>query len=100
MGMARQTRSANGHIEPIEDENEQLNNVLDNKTNLSSKKRKRNSIPEIDDAVTIKQSRTGTEELITREDNNKQEANSTLPLSGDLPLNDDDAQKILDILDM
>ena len=41
--MARQTRSANGHIEPIEDENEQLNNVLDNKTNLSSKKRKRNS---------------------------------------------------------
>ncbi|PAV21912.1 hypothetical protein PNOK_0186900 [Pyrrhoderma noxium] len=100
MGMARQTRSANGHIEPIEDENEQLNNALDNKTNLSSKKRKRNSIPEIDDAVTIKQSRTGTEELTTREDNNKQEANSTLPLSGDLPLNDDDAQKILDILDM
>ena len=98
--MARQTRSANGHIEPIEDENEQLNNALDNKTNLSSKKRKRNSIPEIDDAVTIKQSRTGTEELTTREDNNKQEANLTLPLSGDLPLNDDDAQKILDILDM
>ena len=98
--MARQTRSANGLIEPTDDENEQLNTMLDNKTNLSSKKRKRNSVPGVEELSPVKQSRTATEEPNAKEESVKQDPSPYPPLAGDLPLNDDDARKILDILDM
>ena len=71
---------------------------------MASKKRKRGSMAEIEDQPSAKQLRSGDSSVKDEEDSDTQQPTTeqlpTLQNAGDVPINFDDAQKILDILEM
>lgn len=70
---------------------------------VASKKRKRGSVAEIEDQPSAKQLRSGDSSIKDEEVSDTQpttEQPPTLQNAGDVPINSDDAQKILDILEM
>ena len=69
---------------------------------VASKKRKRGSVAEIEDQPSAKQLRSGDSSIKDEEVSDAQPTDQ-LPIlqnAGDVPINSDDAQKILDILEM
>lgn len=69
-----------------------------NKTKMAAKKRKRNSGMDVDDVPIAKQARSEDgDEAMKDEEVHDADGPSFV---GELPLKDDDAQKILDILEM
>lgn len=100
--MARSTRSANAHQDKFDEENEKPNNISlpANKAKVATKKRKRTSGVDSDDLPIAKQPRSDDEETTTVVKDEETQTTVYPPFAGDMSLKDDDAQKILDILDM
>lgn len=98
--MVRATRSSATNPEKGSEESEKATSSSppNNKTKMATKKRKRNSGMDMDEVPTSKQPRSeeGDEAI---KDEEMQDADG-LSSVGELPLKDDDAQKILDILEM
>lgn len=99
--MARATRSSAAN----EKQSESAPPPTRGKAAAASKKRKRGSVAEIEDQPSAKQLRSGDSSVKDEEDNfeAQQPSNEQLPTlqnAGDVPINSEDAQKILDILEM
>lgn len=69
-----------------------------NKAKMATKKRKRNSGIDAEDVPIAKQARSEDGDEAMREE--QQHDSDELQLVGELPMKGDDAQKILDILEM
>ena len=115
--MARATRSSTAHVEKHEDENQDPSGTSppvptaavpppqaakSSKTlnNNNNKKRKRAQGTDSDDLPSSKQVKANEEEEIPEKGEMESEPGLSLPSAGDLPMTDEDAQKILDILEM
>ncbi|EJD04336.1 uncharacterized protein FOMMEDRAFT_146300 [Fomitiporia mediterranea MF3/22] len=102
--MARTTRSSASHAEKTEDENEHPGSLspptsTKAKAAAVAKKRKRLGT-DSDDLPAAKQVKANDEDTLDRDEEEHVEDAGFPPLSGDLPMNDEDAQKILEILEM
>jgi hypothetical protein len=101
--MARATRSSAQHGH---DPEKQSDYSLTSRAKAASKKRKRTSIADIEDQPATKQLRNGDFDI--KEEGSSQEPEGIPPMdklpelqnAADAPINDADAQKILDILEM
>ncbi|KAI5124473.1 hypothetical protein M0805_008355 [Coniferiporia weirii] len=98
--MVRTTRSAATTQDRRDDEKDKPHSVSPSASQVKTpaKKRKRTSGLESDDIPTAKQSRSDDEDTTARDEYTR--VSNYPPLAGDLPLKDEDAQKILDILEM
>lgn len=97
--MARTTRSSTQH-EKKEDDKDKIHDALPlsgDKTKPSSRKRKRTTAAD-SDLHPSKQSRSDTEHTPTKDEQTQQAERPSYV--GDLSLKEEDAQKILDILEM
>lgn len=100
--MARNTRSSTTNQDKTDDDADKAtsSSPTSTKSNLKllPKKRKRNSGVDSDDLPAAKQAREDEDEPIMKDEN--VDAAEYPPLAGDQPIKEDDAKKILDILEM
>ncbi|KAL5534594.1 hypothetical protein ACEPAG_1057 [Sanghuangporus baumii] len=105
--MARATRSTTAIVEKHEDENQDPSGtpppVTAKPSKTVNKKRKRTQGTDSDDLPSAKQNKTNEEEETPEKGEDVlllQQDPAHLPLAGDLPMADEDAQKILEILEV
>lgn len=101
--MARTTRSAVSHTEKSEDENRIPSSPsppATTKSKVVTKKRKRGLGTDSDDLPSTKQTKGNDDEAREKGEDDHAEESQYPPLAGEVPMTDEDAQKILDILEM
>ena len=102
--MARATRSTTGHLEKTVDENANPSSTPPPEpakvAKVANKKRKRAPGADSDDLPSAKQTKNVDDESIEKTEEVETSEPGYPPLVGDLPMTDEDAQKILDILEM
>lgn len=98
--MVRATRATAALQEKDTKEKDKLHNVTPPTTRVKqgSKKRKRTSLADQEGQPATKQLRGDNDEHVKEQDMG--EPATEIPNTGDLPLKDEDAQKILDVLEM
>ena len=105
--MARATRSTVSHTDKREDENQDASGTppptapsITKPAKGVNKKRKRTTGTDSDDLPTAKQTKTTKEETPEKTEDAQPEEPGYPPLAGDLSMTAEDAQKILEILEM
>ena len=98
--MARHTRSATNTQEKTDDDMDKATSLSPTSTKSKAlpKKRKRNSGADSDDLPPPKQAREDDSEVIVKDETT--DHIEYPPLAGDQPIKEEDAKKILDILEM
>ena len=101
--MARTTRSAVSHADKTEDENQNPSSAsppASTKAKSVNKKRKRGLGADSDDLPSAKLTKGDEEDAVDRGEDERAHESEYPPLVGELPMADEDAQKILDILEL